>query len=191
MKWTITMHWTAGADGVNEIEKNSYHFVVTRDGKIVEGVNKPEDNIPPLRKGKYAASTLNFNNYNISVSLDAMAGAKEHPFDAGKFPITQIQLEAMVSLIADLSVKYGVPVTRDRILSHAEVQPTLGVRQRNKWDITWLPDMKKPEDPVKVGDTIRNMIKEKISNNTTPKQPSTTKLLGIFLGWAKKLFKRA
>ncbi len=28
-------------------------------------------------------------------------------------------------------------------LSHAEVQPTLGIRQNAKWDISWLPGMDK------------------------------------------------
>ena len=49
-------------------------------------------------------------------------------------------------------------MTRQTILSHAEVQPTLGVKQRGKWDIAWIPGMAGPDDPVKVGDRLRALI---------------------------------
>ena len=44
-------------------------------------------------------------------------------------------------------------------MSHAEVQPTLKIAQRGKWDIIWLPGMTQPGDPVRVGDHIRGLIK--------------------------------
>ena len=43
-------------------------------------------------------------------------------------------------------------------MSHSEVQPTLGIRQKQKWDINWLPDMAAPGDPITVGDRIRAMV---------------------------------
>lgn len=155
----IILHWTAGADGVNDLERDSYHFIVSRNGEWVQGSNKVEDNIPPLEPGEYAAHTLNLNSYSIGIALDAMAGATERPFSWGRYPITKIQVDALCRLTASLSVQYGVPVTRETILTHAEVQPTLGVRQRFKWDITVLPGMDKPGDPVEVGDVLRNKIK--------------------------------
>ena len=43
-------------------------------------------------------------------------------------------------------------------MSHAEVQPTLGIAQRQKWDWTWLPGFAAPQDPITTGDRLRKMI---------------------------------
>lgn len=155
----IIMHWTAGADGVNDLEKDSYHFIVSRDGGVTQGKDKVEDNIPPLVQGQYAAHTWKLNSYSIGVSLDAMAGATERPFSWGDYPLTDKQVDALCLLVAALSTKHSVPVTPETVLTHAEVQPTLGVKQRNKWDITVLPGMNKVQDPRKVGDILREKIK--------------------------------
>ena len=159
----IILHWTAGADGVNSVELDAYHFIVGRDGSVTRGKDNVGDNVPPLVSGKYAAHTWKLNSYSIGVSLDAMAGAKERPFSHGRYPITDVQLDAMYRLVADLSVKHGVPVTRETILTHAEVQPTLGVTQRAKWDITWIPGMSGAGDPVEVGDILRAGIKSALA----------------------------
>ena len=72
-----------------------------------------------------------------------MADAVEQPFRAGRYPITELQIDVMATFVADLCRKYRIPVTRRTVLSHAEVQPTLGFRQNAKWDISWLPGMDK------------------------------------------------
>ena len=87
-----------------------------------------------------------------------MVGAVERPFRAGPEPITPAQINALVLLTRELALKYKIPVTRETILSHAEVQPTLKIAQRGKWDIAWLPGMAAPGDPVKVGDKLRAMV---------------------------------
>lgn len=166
----IHIHWTAGADGINQVEDDHYHFIVERDGTVVSGEHVPEDNIPPLNN--YAAHTYMANSYAIGVSLDAMAGAVERPFSAGNYPITEVQLESMASLVRHLAEKYGIPITRETVLTHAEVEPTLGIKQRWKWDITWLPGMDKPGDPVEVGDRIRAMIAG--ADYTPPPEPDIT-----------------
>ncbi|MDN3713462.1 peptidoglycan recognition family protein [Paracoccus cavernae] len=140
----IILHWTAGADGVTHHEADSYNFLIGRDGTITPGKHAPEAQIPPLRKGSYAAHTLNANGNRIGVALDAMGDANERPFRAGRFPITELQLDVLVTFVADLCLKYRIPVTRRTVLSHAEVQPTLGIRQNGKWDISWLPGMAAP-----------------------------------------------
>ena len=154
----IILHWTAGADGVTPHEADSYNFLIGRDGTITRGKHAPEAQIPPLRKGFYAAHTLNANGNRIGVALDAMGDANERPFRAGRFPITELQLDVLVTFVADLCLKYRIPVTRRTVLSHAEVQPTLGIRQNGKWDISWLPGMDAPGDPVAVGDQLRARI---------------------------------
>ena len=61
----IILHWTAGADGVNETESDSYNFIVGRDGSVTNGSHPPEAQVPPLKYGHYAAHTLNCNSYSI------------------------------------------------------------------------------------------------------------------------------
>lgn len=159
VRWRIIMHWTAGADGVIPLEADAYHFIVGRDGTITEGKDKPGDNVPPLREGAYAAHTKGLNGYSIGVAMDGMANAVERPFDQGRFPLTEKQVDAFCRLVARLADQFDIPVVRDRVLTHAEVQPTLGVKQNNKWDITWLPGMAKPRDPIAIGDELRRRIR--------------------------------
>lgn len=153
----IVFHWSAGTHTVSALDRQHYHFIVSGSGEVVAGIHKPEANISP-KKGAYAAHTLNLNTGSIGVAVAAMAGAIERPFSAGKYPITEVQLEQFVKLIAALSCKYNIPVTRETVLSHAEVQPTLKVAQRGKWDVAWIPGMPSAGNPIEVGDEIRKRV---------------------------------
>jgi len=158
----IVMHWSAGNGKVSDLEKKHYHFIVAADGTVVPGTNPVESNIPPLKSGSYAAHTWKLNSNSIGVAVSAMAGATERPWSPGRHPITKDQVEALASLVASLSIMYGIKVTPETVLTHAEVQPTLGVTQKAKWDITWLPGMDKPQDPIKVGNILRAMITKEL-----------------------------
>ena len=155
----IVMHWSAGSGKVSALEKKHYHYIIGSDGLVVEGNNEVAANIPPLKSGQYAAHTWKLNSNSIGVAISAMRGATERPFSWGTHPMSDLQVDALCRLVASLSAKHGVPITRETILTHAEVQPTLKVTQRAKWDITVLPGMKKPDHPVVVGDMLRNKIK--------------------------------
>ena len=166
----IIIHWTAGSHTPSNLDKEHYHFIIAGDGSVVAGKWPVSANAEPV-KGKYAAHTLNCNTGSIGVSVAAMAGAVERPFNAGKSPLTSAQLSALAALCRDLAAKYKIPVTRETVLSHAEVQPTLGIKQRGKWDIAWLPGMKGPGDPVAVGDKIRAMIADTpVAKTVAPKR---------------------
>lgn len=171
--WRIVWHWTAGKHTPSAYERRRYHFLIDGSGNVVSGAFPVEANVPPLRSGKYAAHTLSLNSHSIGISLAAMSDAQERPFATGPFPITDAQVAALVKLTAQLAKQYDVPVTRQRMLSHAEVQPTLGVRQRNKWDIMWLPDMAAPSDPLLVGDRLRAMVQKEMQPTTTTIKPNT------------------
>lgn len=176
----IILHWTAGADGVNQKEADSYNFIVARTGVVTNGSHPPEaQTAANVKKGSkfYAAHCLNCNTGSIGVSLDAMADAKESPFDAGKYPITEIQLDAMAELCVALMVKYKIPLTKETVLTHAEVQPTLGIRQNQKWDIRWLPGMAGVGGAIEVGDKLRAMIAAKM--NATALAPAIPVLLPV------------
>jgi len=155
----IIWHWTAGTHVVTGTDRAHYHYIIAGDGSVVAGNHPPEANVSTA-DGAYAAHTLNCNTGSIGVAVAAMAGAVERPFSAGRFPITLKQVEALARLCARLCAQYEIPVTRETILSHAEVQPTLQIAQKGKWDIAWLPGMTKPGDPVRVGDEIRALIAE-------------------------------
>ena len=153
----IHIHWTGGGHTPNGIDLAAYHFVIDGAGKVHPGKWPVSANENPV-KGKYAAHTLGANTGAIGIAVAAMAGAVERPFNPGRAPITPAQVKALVTLIRSLAVQYKIPVTRRTVLTHAEVQPTLGIKQRNKWDITWLPGMSAPGDPLKVGDELRAMV---------------------------------
>lgn len=161
----IIWHWTAGAVGIHPIEKDSYNYVIHHDATIVHGDWPPEAQFPPLKPGKYAAHTWNTNSYAIGVAVDGMHGAVERPFSGGTAPINMKQIDTLVSLTADLCLKWDVPVSRETTLSHAEVQGNLGIKQRPKWDIIWLPDMPKPGPAVEVGDRLRRMVQMELDKH--------------------------
>ena len=157
----IHLHWTGGAYGDIALERAHYHLIILDTGKAVMGDLKPEANAN-CSDGQYAAHTRAANSGAIGVALDAMGGAVESPFNPGKYPITNRQLKRMAIEVANLCDTYEIPVSKWSVLTHAEIQPTLGIKQRWKWDIRWLPGMDKPGDAIEVGDVIRDMIRKEL-----------------------------
>jgi N-acetyl-anhydromuramyl-L-alanine amidase AmpD len=153
----IIWHWSAGTHTVSTLDRQHYHFIIDGAGKVHAGNMPPEANLS-TGDGQYAAHTRGCNTGSIGIAVAAMAGAVERPFNSGRFPITEAQIASLVALTRTLATKYGIPITRQTVLSHAEVQPTLKIAQRGKWDIAWLPGMASPGDPVKVGDKLRAMV---------------------------------
>lgn len=154
------MHWTGGAHVPSDFDKKPYHFIVDGWGKVHRGVHPIQHNAAPIDPRNYAAHTWNLNTDSISVSCAAMLGAKEWPFHAGRYPLTDAQMDGLAAMVAKLAIRYSIPVTRKTILSHAEVQRTLGVKQKAKWDITWLPGMTAVGDALEVGDHLRARIRK-------------------------------
>lgn len=185
MKRIIT-HWSAGSHTPSALDRKHYHFIIDGSGKVHEGNFKPEANLKPV-SGKYAAHTLNCNTGSIGVALAAMAGATERPFNAGKYPITQAQMAALYGLLRKLCDQYGIPVTRQTVLSHAEVHPTLGIKQKGKWDIAWVPGMSGIGNPVDVGDMIRKRVDELAKSEH--KNPDTIQTIKPKLGLIATILK--
>ena len=153
----IIMHWCAStyAAGGNV---DHYHFVIDGDGKLVLGKLKPEDNISTSDK-VYTPHTLNANTGAIGIGMACMTGAVESPFSWGRYPIRQVQVDAMCRQVKTLCDQYGIPIDRRTVLTHAEVQPTLGIKQRGKWDISVLPGDSRARNAIAVGDELRQQIK--------------------------------
>lgn len=157
----IIWHWTAGGHKANATDKRHYHFIIEGDGTEVAGDQPPEANAvirSPNDGSTYAAHTRGANTGAIGVAVAAMHGAQERPFQAGAFPITDKQIEALARVTARLCRDYSIPVTRETVMSHAEVERTLGIAQRGKWDITWVPGMAAVGSAVAIGDGLRDRV---------------------------------
>jgi hypothetical protein len=133
----IVVHWTAGAHRASGLDRSHYHVLIEGDGRLVRGLHSIAANLSTA-DGRYAAHTRGLNAGFVGVALCCMAGAAERPFHAGSAPMTRIQWDRLPAVLADLCRAYAIPVARKTVLSHAEVEPELGVRQRGKWDVSRL-----------------------------------------------------
>lgn len=150
----IIVHWTAGTHKASENDKSHYHLLIEGDGTVVKGKPGIDRNQKPVKTG-YAAHTRGINSGSIGVSLCCMAGAVEAPFSSGKYPLTKAQWDALPAVLAQLCTHYKIPVTPQTVLSHAEVQGTLKVAQRGKWDIARLSFDLTVKGAKAVGDLFR------------------------------------
>ncbi len=157
----IIVHWTAGGNKASATDRKHYHLLLEGDGKLVRGNPSILLNQAPVKPG-YAAHTLNCNSGSIGVSLCGMAGAVERPFKAGASPVTLQQWAALPGVLAALCRRYSIPVTPSTVLSHAEVQATLGIAQRGKWDIAVLPFDPRLNTAAKVGDSLRAAVRARL-----------------------------
>lgn len=151
----IVVHWTAGGHTASALDRAHYHVLIEWDGKLVRGTPSIKANAVPL-SASYAAHTLHHNTGIIGVSLCCMAGAIESPFKAGASPMTRAQWDALPTILAALCRRYAIPVTPRTVLSHAEVQKTLGIPQRGKWDISRLAFDPKVQGAPACGDLFRS-----------------------------------
>jgi hypothetical protein len=157
----VICHWTAGGHKANSVDRKAYHILIEGDGTLMRGVHSIKDNEAPIT-GPYAAHCLNANSGSIGVSLCCMAGATESPFNAGPAPMTRVQWKTLATVVADLCRRYSIPVTRSTVLSHAEVQATLGIKQRNKWDFTRLAFDPEVRGALVIGNMLRAEVGAKL-----------------------------
>lgn len=153
----IIWHWTAGGRKVSEADREHYHYIVAGNGTVEPGDHSPADNLH-TSDGRYAAHTRGCNTGSIGVAVAGMMDARERPFSPGPWPMTEKQIEVLVGLTASLIREHGIKLSPTTVLSHAEVQPVLSITQRGKWDISWLPGMNAPGDPVGVGNILRGRV---------------------------------
>lgn len=159
----VVWHWTAGAKGLIALERKAYNFLHDTSGNTYDGDSTIASQVMyDWRRGIGASHTKNMNSGWIGQSVDAMAGAKQtNPITWGSNPITWAGIDAMLEKTAELSEDYGFPISKWTTVSHAEVQPTLGIAQRWKWDYVVLPGDTVSRDPVEVGNILRERLKEK------------------------------
>lgn len=153
----IVAHWSAGGYRASEADKEHYHVIVEGDGVYVRGDHPITDNVSTA-DDDYAAHTRGANTGRIGISCAAMAGAVESPFNPGKFPLTEIQWNRMAEAIGVMCKFYGIPVTPKTVLTHAEVQGTLGIQQAGKWDFTRLAFDPSVKGAKACGDRLRAQV---------------------------------
>lgn len=153
----IIVHWTAGTYYPTDYEKEHYHFLVDKDGKVHDGKFCPENNLRCVT-GHYAAHTGGGNTASIGVAVCAMAGFRSSK-DCGKYPITKKQFEATMELCAKLSIKYDIPVNPNTIMTHYEFgQKHPATSSAGKIDIIFIPPYPWVEKS-EAGKFIRSKIK--------------------------------
>jgi N-acetyl-anhydromuramyl-L-alanine amidase AmpD len=155
----VIVHWTAGTNKASLEDEQHYHYIIQGDGSIMLGAHTLKDN-DNVADGKYAAHTRGCNEDSIGVSLCGMYGAVESPFKKGRYPINERQWRVMLWLVSRLAKQHNIPITPQTILTHAEVEGTLKIKQAGKWDITRLPWDSSVVGATAVGNLMRKSIKE-------------------------------
>jgi hypothetical protein len=168
----VVGHWTAGHYTPTADDRSHYHVLIDGNAKPVRGTPSIALNAHPKAAKGYAAHTLNCNTGSIGISICAMAGAVEAPFNAGRAPLTKDQWDVFVLAIADLCERYKLPVTHKTVLTHAEVQANLGIKQRGKWDIAILPFDPSFNTAKKVGDRLRAEVKAALGQGAPAPKPA-------------------
>jgi len=153
----IICHWTAGSHKASELDKMHYHILIEGDGTLIRGIHSIKDN-ESTNDGKYAAHTLGCNTASIGLSVCCMAGADEHPFDSGNFPMTEVQWRMMAEVAADLCEFYGISISPSTVLDHGEVERNLSIKQKGKWDPMVLP-WNTGLSRIEVGNSFRELVK--------------------------------
>ena len=135
----IIYHWTAGTYLPNMTDKAHYHFIVGKNGEIVDGFFQPEDN-KNCFDNKYAKHTGGGNTSSVGIAFCGMHGFCDR-FNVGEYPLTRKQCESGFLLGAKLLKKYNLDLTNPFV-----IQTHYGFGQRNpqtssfgKIDIVYLP----------------------------------------------------
>lgn len=152
----IIIHWTGGAWFPNATDKEHYHFLIDKNGKVINGKFKVEDN-ENCNDGKYAAHCGGGNTGAIGVSMCGMYVPKGVNIKDTKFPLTKKQCEACFKLVAQLCKKHLINL--NNVLTHYEFgQAHPKTSSADKIDIIYLPPF--PEiTQNQIGGFIRNKVK--------------------------------
>ena len=157
----IILHWTGGANQPCFTDYNHYHYLINKDGLIINGkfpvsaneICKNDSEGNPL----YAAHCGGGNTGSIGVSMCGMYGFKNSK-DVGQYPLTKIQCESAFKLIAKLCKDYGLQISPQTVMTHYEFgKAHPNTSSAGKIDIIYLP----PYPDVKQAD-IGNFIRTKI-----------------------------
>ena len=158
----IICHWSEGHYTANSTDLEHYHILIQGDGSVIGGDHAISDNVS-VQDDDYAAHTKGCNTGSIGVALCGMVGCREQPFAGGPEPVKQSQWDTMVQVVAELCKFYKIPVKPTTVLGHGEVQGTLNITQRGKWDPMvwpWDPSVSRAE----VGKALRTQVQSALDD---------------------------
>jgi len=172
----LTGHHTGGGYTPNATDKKAYPLLIDGDGMVHQGNLPITANIVGRRlvRGRYYPHTWKLNSGNLGLAICCMAGARwGDPRGSTKCYPLQRQVDAFIAEAAKRCAEFGIEVTGRTVLSHAEVEPVLGVKQRQKWDFDYPIRSVQQRDPVAIFDEIRQEILWKMDGKQihTPKVP--------------------
>lgn len=163
----VQWHWSASKYAVTAFDLKHYNVVHDFEGNTYDGGARPEHQANyDWRRGVGVSHTKNANTGAIGECVVAMHGATGWPLNQGDFPLTWEGIDAMLRSSIDHHHNFDIPITPYSMLSHAEVEPTLGIAQSGKWDYMTLPDGTKIMDPVECGDFLRERMRNMMQNGT-------------------------
>lgn len=153
----IIIHWTAGTYKANMTDMQHYHYLIEDDGKIVNGIYKPEANLN-CQDGVYAAHCGGGNTRAIGIAMCGMAGFVNKT-KIGNYPLTKIQCERCFKLIAEVSKQYNIKIEPNTVMTHYEFgKKNSNTSSAGKIDIIYLPAYPHITQS-EVGNFIRNKAK--------------------------------
>lgn len=162
----LIWHHTGGGYRPSPDDLRAYHRLIDRDGAVHQGhfpisANSPRRRLTP---GTYAAHCQNLNGGSVGSSICAMKGAEWSQIGRWTHPILPVQVDALIRDSAEICLAEGIDVSRETTLSHAEVETTLGVDQRAKWDFDY-PVRGGPgaRDAIAIGDELRAELRRAIT----------------------------
>lgn len=162
----LILHHTGGGYLPSKEDLAAYHEIVDGNCRVHTGNHPISANAPGQRlvAGRYAAHVAGLNTGSIGLAMACMAdGVWSRPFESRFFP-KETQVRAMIRRSADLCIEYDIRPTDKTVLTHAEVQGTLGVKQKNKWDFDYDPFGEMiSRDPSHIGSMLRDLIKDEIA----------------------------
>lgn len=158
----IVLHHSGGPGTPTALDREHYHCIVDAGGIAHDGKHPISANAAGRRllAGQYAAHTLNLNGGAIGLSMSCMGNAQwSDPKGSTAYFPTELQVAGLIREAARLCRVYRIAIDRRTVLTHAEVQPTLGVIQRQKWDFDYDPcGALTSRDPLAIGDMLRDRI---------------------------------
>lgn len=152
----IIIHWTGGAKQPNATDKEHYHYLIDYLGNVTKGKYSVRDN-ENCTDGVYARHTGGGNTGAIGVAICGMYVPDKTPVQKTKVPLKKVQCERLFKLIAELSVRYGIPIDKNHVMTHYEFglsHPK--TESHGKIDIIYLPPY-----PTLRADAIGNFIRAK------------------------------
>lgn len=152
----IIVHWTGGALKPNADDKLHYHYMIDDAGKVYTGKYSVRDN-ENCYDGRYAQHCGGGNTGAIGVAICGMYVPKGVPVQKTQYRVTKKQCERLFKLVAELSVKYGIPLDKAHVMTHYEFglsHPKTS--SAGKIDINYLPPY-----PTIRADAIGNFIRAK------------------------------